>query len=160
MTLYPDRLWVGYSWTHQGKREEIRDTFYFDTVPNNYGGQRYYFSCPDCGRRCRFLYFHRVRFKCRQCARLNYTSQQVTHGPEEAAHRMIRFIQSKFGVEKSLAPIDAEYFIPERPKGMHQKTYERLRDELDDLQEQYSREWVAHVYKTCPFIAQAIQRQE
>ena len=104
------------------------------------------------------LYFHRISFKCRQCARLNYSSQQVTKGPNKAAHRMIRFIQSKFGVEKSLSPAEAEWYIPKRPKGMHQKTYERLREELEELQERYSREWVAHIYKMCPFIVQAIQR--
>ena len=158
--LYPDRLWVGYSWTHQGKREEIRDTFYFDTVPNNYGGQRYYFSCPSCGRRCRLLYHHRVRFKCRQCARLNYSSQQVTKGPDEAAHRLNQFLRNKFGQDKRLSPMELTYLLPpDRPKGMHQKTYERLLREYDQLYSQYDRAFVVHALKTLPFLAQAIQRQ-
>ena len=115
---------------------------------------------PSCGRRCRLLYHHRVRFKCRQCARLNYSSQQVTKGPDEAAHRLNQFLQNKFGQDKRLSPMELTYLLPpDRPKGMHQKTYERLLREYDQLYSEYDRAFVVHALKTLPFLAQAIQRQ-
>ena len=88
---------------------------------------------------------HRLHFKCRLCARLNYYSQQVTKGNDAAADRMEKFIKNKFGVKKKLAPVDAECYIPDRPKGMHMKTYNRLLIELSDLQDNYSREWIRAV---------------
>lgn len=36
-------------------------------------GQRWYFRCPDCGRRCEALYFTR-RVSCRECCHLGYRS--------------------------------------------------------------------------------------
>jgi len=148
--LYLDRLSVLYSGTYDGRREEIREAIYFDTVANNYGGPpRVYFLCPRCGRRCRMLYMHRLHFKCRQCARLNYYSQQVSHGTDEAAFKMRRFIREKFGVKEKLSPAEAECHWPARPKGMHQETYDRLRQELEQLQEQYSRAWIAQAAKIC-----------
>jgi len=142
IVLHLDRLEVRYT----AGEEKIREAIYFDGVNNNYGGnQRIYFCCPFCGRRCRILYMHRLHFKCRQCARLNYYSQQVTKGADAAAHRMERFLKVKFGVKGNLSPADAEYYTPDRPKGMHTKTYIRLLKELSILQEQYSREWIGGV---------------
>ena len=139
--LYLDRLKVCY--TASEEERKIRDDIYFDGVDNNYGGaQRFYFVCPYCGRRCRILYIHRVHFKCRLCARLNYYSQQVTKGTDAAADRMEKFIKNKFGVKERLSPMDAERYIPDRPKGMHTKTYNRLLMELSALQYKYSREWI------------------
>lgn len=146
VALYLDRLMVGYSVTQEsGQREKVRTAIHFDSVPNNYGGsQRYYFLCPHCGRRCRLLYLHRLHFKCRQCAGLNYPSQQATKGTHETSQRLIKFLREKFGVEESLSPHEASYYWPARPKGMHYKTYDRLRIELEQLQEQYNEAFISH----------------
>jgi len=149
VTLYLDRLKVFYGVTHDGRREEICEAIHFDTVANNYGGQRYYFLCPYCGRRCRILYMYRLHFKCRTCARLNYYSQRVTKGSDEAAYKMMRLIREKFGVEKSLSPAEAEFYRPDRPKGMHWETYSRLMLKLMELQDQYSRAWIAKASLIC-----------
>jgi hypothetical protein len=56
-------------------REQI---IYLDTTPCNFGGQRWWFRCPECNRRCRILYHASgyTDFACRICRRLTYTSQQ------------------------------------------------------------------------------------
>ena len=39
-------------------------------------GLRYYFRCPDCGRRCEALYLVGRSLACRKCQRLGYRSQK------------------------------------------------------------------------------------
>ena len=142
--LYLDRLKACYT----AGEETIRDDIYFDGVDNNYGGaQRFYFLCPFCGRRCRRLYMHRLHFKCRLCAQLNYYSQQVSKGAYAAQHRLDSFLKDKFKMEKTLAPIEAEVIVPKRPKGMHFNTYIRLLHELRELQDQYYHDWTAGILR-------------
>ncbi|HEM4685030.1 TPA: hypothetical protein U1136_001492 [Streptococcus suis] len=37
------------------------------SIPGTYGGVRYFFLCPDCGRRCRKLYKQYLYFGCGMC---------------------------------------------------------------------------------------------
>ena len=48
------------------------------TTPCYFGGRRWWFRCPECGRRCRILYLppKQDRFACRTCHHLTYRSQQ------------------------------------------------------------------------------------
>jgi len=140
MKLYPNKLELNYAIGE--KRVHIHDTIHFDTVPNNYGGaDRCYLVCPCCGDRYRYVYLRGGYFKCRKCAKLNYASQQISKGCDMATLRMKKFIREKFKVTESLAPIDALCYIPLRPKGMHGKTYRRLKNELVGLQNDYEREY-------------------
>jgi len=124
------------------KKEKIADKVYFEKVENNYGGRaRYYFSCPYCGERCRYIYLSRQHFKCRKCAKLNYSSQQTTKGCDMAVLKMNKFLRTKFKVTENLAPIEASVYRPERPKGMHKSTYGRLMSELKCLQQAYEQEY-------------------
>lgn len=151
LALYPGRMELHYLAGEGEARREIHATAYLDPVENNYGGPpRIYFRCPSCSRRCRFLYLRNLHFKCRQCAELNYYSQQVSKGTDEAAYKMQRFIREKFGVEESMSPAEAVDYFPARPKGMHRNTYFRLLEELGALQYQYDREFVAMAYKMLP----------
>ena len=45
------------------------------------GGQRWWFRCPACSRRCYTLYLApgRIRFGCRECLGLTYRSCQRSH---------------------------------------------------------------------------------
>ena len=47
------------------------------TTPCNYGGERYWFSCPDCWSRVGVLYLAPgdVHFRCRHCNNLSYNSR-------------------------------------------------------------------------------------
>jgi hypothetical protein len=92
----------------------------------NFGGKCAYFLCPFCGKRVQILYLERDYFKCRVCAKLNYTSQQIAHGLDEKMYRLM-----KAALPLGLAGIApyyllTEHFVPKKPRGMHGKTYSKL----------------------------------
>jgi hypothetical protein len=60
---------------------------------------------------------------------------------------MKTFIRDKFKEKKSLAPGEAVYYTPDRPKGMHRKTYKRLLTKLREVQEDYDREFIQAVMR-------------
>ena len=43
----------------------------------NYGGERFYFHCPRCGRRCTKLYLCDGLFECRKCGGLHYEVESL-----------------------------------------------------------------------------------
>lgn len=47
--------------------------------PCNFGGFRYFFACPGCTKRMRFLYFDDIHkfFRCRRCLDLGYYTQRL-----------------------------------------------------------------------------------
>jgi len=45
-----------------------------ETLTCNYGGKRWIFNCPDCNRRCYKLFLANTYFRCRQCHKLTYES--------------------------------------------------------------------------------------
>ena len=96
------------------------------TIPH-YGGERAWFICPNCARRCGKLYGG-SRFCCRKCWGLTYESQR-----EQRHHRLLRRAQ---GLRMRLggSPSMADPF-PRKPKGMHWRTYERLRRQHDALED-------------------------
>lgn len=49
------------------------------TAPCNYGGVRYWFKCPGCGKRYACLYSGGSYFLCRRCHGLTYASQCESH---------------------------------------------------------------------------------
>lgn len=87
----------------------------------NYGGQRYWFGCPWCGRRVAILYLRNRGFACRKCNRIAYASQS-----EDELGRTWRK-QSK--IERRLGD------VLERPKGMHRTTQERMLDVIAECEE-------------------------
>lgn len=90
-------------------------------TPCHFGGSRVWFTCPanGCGSRVAKLYLMDSHFLCRHCAHLTYASQ--SRGPgTRACFRAFR-IQRRLGGETGAA-----YGLPEKPNGMHWRTYERL----------------------------------
>jgi hypothetical protein len=89
-------------------------------TPCHYGGERTWFLCParGCGRRVAVLYGGGI-FACRQCHQLVYESQR-----EQSHYRALRRAQ---GIRMKLggSPNMSEPF-PNKPKGMHWKTYFKL----------------------------------
>ena len=90
------------------------------------GGQRPWFVCSAysndrfCGRRAAILYCASDLFACRRCHGLSYASQQQT-----TLHRRLeqaRKIRMRLGGNADLL----EPF-PAKPKGMHRRTFRRLR---------------------------------
>lgn len=98
-------------------------------TPCQFGGRRPYFVCPGvvngvaCGRRVAKLYGAGTYFLCRHCYRLSYASQRE-HSFDRALRRGDK-IRMRLGGD----PGRASRF-PERPKGMHHRTYERLQAEV------------------------------
>lgn len=98
------------------------------TTPN-FGGVRYWWGCPRCGRRVRILYG--APFMCRECHALTYETRQKSrpYALVEAMHNRMYAIRRKVGDGGGL--LDS---LPEKPKTMHWETYERLSEEYRMLE--------------------------
>ena len=111
-------------------RRDIEEAIWLDTRPCGFKGQRLQFICPGCGRRVAELYPDWVHFRCRKCCGLGYRSQRKgreARGLEKAAR-----IKQQLGGSGDYADP-----VPERPKGMHQRTYERLCNEAEKAELPY-----------------------
>lgn len=160
-TLFLNHIIVGYTIGSEPERANIRDTIYFNSVPNNYGGHdRIYFTCPCCDCRSRCLYLHIGHFKCRKCACLNYTSQQMTKNEMLEARKTITFLQDKFNETSDIWQKIVIGYIPPRPKGMHTKTYEKLLMELFELQKKYAKKRIERVQRQRASMMAAIESSE
>lgn len=99
-------------------------------VACRYGGTRPYFICPGvkhgkaCRRRVTKLYSRGRYFLCRHCQNLAYASQG-----EAALDRLIRKTNK---ARRKISTGGGS--IPSRPKGMWSRKYERLLEDLIDLE--------------------------
>ena len=96
---------------------------WLDWTPCTYGGGRPWFLCPvqGCGRRVALLYLGMAGlFVCRQCGRLAYACQRET--VDERAARRAETIRRRLGWEAGILNLPGG-----RPKGMHGRTFERLK---------------------------------
>ena len=110
--------------------------FMVENVPMNYGGNRAYFLCPYCGRRCLGLFSNHGAFECRKCAGIHYESQ--SERPERRARRRMNNIRKRFGIDANYA--DLSHVEPwEKPKGMHWSTFKRLAEKHDDAADEVDR---------------------
>ena len=85
------------------------------------GGERMWFICPHCNKRVAILYAGK-RFLCRHCYRLAYQSQREDWGGR--ATLRADAIRRKLGWKPGIANPEGY-----KPKGMHWRTFYRLRDE-------------------------------
>ena len=129
-----DRLHLSYRMRNGGGDwDNVEEPIAIIRVPCRYGGTRPYFICPGvvngvaCGRRVAKLHGHGRYFLCRHCYRLAYASQ--SEGQWDRELRRANRIRTKLGGKPGML----EPF-PERPKGMWNNTYEKLRDEVLDAE--------------------------
>jgi hypothetical protein len=101
--------------------EEVREPVPLAWTACNFGGQRPWFVCPGagCGRRVANLYGPGRYFLCRHCYDLVYESQRE-NGMYRALHKAQAIREGLGGSANMMEP------FPERPKGMHWSTYNRL----------------------------------
>ena len=100
---------------------------------------RLYFHCPYCGKRVRYLYRRWERYMCRNCAKLNYASQQKS-GMDELRLKMER-IAEQLDYQWWRNDFDCiadVYYIP-KPHYMRWAKYEKLMQEFRALQKEYER---------------------
>lgn len=113
-----------------GEWSDVNELIPFVYTVMNFSGQRMWFSCPTCKCRCRIIYGGR-RFLCRLCHDLRYETQYEP-AFARAASRALRF-RERLGGQGGIADP-----FPEKPKGMHWKTYHRLRELDRDLCNQWA----------------------
>lgn len=107
-----------------GSGDEKRDasqTIHLAHSACNFGGSRAWFVCPVCHERAGVLFMRAGRFACRQCQRVAYSSQS-----DDALDRTWR---KQYKLEARLGDDWT------RPKGMRQRTYDRLIEALEDCNE-------------------------
>lgn len=114
-----------------------------------FGGCQVYFICPDCGARCRFLYYRWHDFICRRCARLNYESQQQTVNESHAYKRGIKYARKHLDPFFSPDYMGFPDAVPEKPRGMHWRTFDRHMDKLGEYQRQFERRQLLGAVSLC-----------
>lgn len=107
-------FWIPLILSFSGDGTPVRQHVPVLATACNYGGERQWFGCPNCGWRVAILYLRAARFACRSCQRVTYASQS-----EDALGRLWR--------KQSKAEAKLEENL-RRPKGMHRRTRERLLD--------------------------------
>jgi hypothetical protein len=113
--LYRRRRGPGGDW------EDVQETVPLTWTACNFGGERPWFICPraGCRRRVALLYGPGRYFLCRYCYDLTYQSQRENK-MYRALHRAQDIRRRLGGSASMMEP------FPEKPKGMHWSTYERL----------------------------------
>ena len=113
---------VRYSYTLAGKY--IEHTVQLAQTACHYGGFRHWFRCGYCSRRVGVLYLSGGQCACRHCFKLAYTSER-----ENDTYRLYRKadkIRERLGWGAGIALPDGA-----KPKGMHWKTFYRLKARHD-----------------------------
>jgi hypothetical protein len=122
----PDRAILKYrSRSHGEGWTDVEQRFPVVWTPCRFGGNRPWFVCSVyangtyCGRQIAKLYQAGRLFACRHCSRLGYASQQES--AHERGLRKAQNIRMRLGGTTNM--LDD---FPEKPKGMHWRTYKRL----------------------------------
>jgi hypothetical protein len=124
------RVFLTYRYRSGGGGEWIDESYPVNltTTPCHIGGERHWFLCParGCGQRVAVIYGGGI-FACRKCHQLAYPSQR--EDPSDRAVRRADRLRARLGWPGGVLE-GADWG---KPKGMHWRTYERLCDEHDAL---------------------------
>jgi len=121
---HAERLELSYRRGEEWRRESVR----LDRVPCHFGGSRPLFRCPWCEQRWALLYLlpNKAHFRCRTCARLAHSVE--AEGAAERMWRKQKKLLARLGVEDRSDP------HPPRPRGMHERTYQRLLERISAIE--------------------------
>ncbi len=111
---------------------QFHQTVWLDSTSCNYGGQRPWFLCPKCNRRCGVIYRAKRLFTCRLCNNLAYQSQ--SEDMRGLLRRKLGKLEQRLGWDKATLTE-----ILRRPQGMHRRTYDRLYEMHFDIMGQIER---------------------
>lgn len=118
---------LDYTVTRRGEGPvKIRDTIALEYTQPTYGGRRWWFRCPHTNKRAAKLYLPSgaLYFRHRKAYRMAYRSQNEQ--PYERYLSKAQDIRLRLG-----GPVSTLDYFPDKPKGMHWKTYERLSAEAE-----------------------------
>jgi hypothetical protein len=142
LRLRPERVILRYRCRsgRGGEWEDVWEPMSLEWTACNFGGERPWFVCPGarCGRRVALLYGVGRYFLCRSCYDLVYESQRE-NGMSRALRRA-QGIRERLGGSANMTKP-----FPEKPKGMHWSTYDRLfweHHEAETEQLTSMREWL------------------
>ena len=132
--IFGDKLEVHY---REGDKH-IGYRIFFSLSDCNYGNQRYWFLCPalGCSKRVRKLFLVSGKdglpqYICRHCLNLAFRSQNSTE--------LDRVIDRKWDLVRKLGCDSFNIFNQDKPKGMHWKTFNRIREMVENLHEEADR---------------------
>ncbi len=94
----------------------------FRATPCQFGGERFWFSCPKCNKRVGILALCRSKFLCRHCAALSYASRNESE---------YQRLASKIGALKASM---YDQTGRKKKKGMHWETFHAMSRELELLE--------------------------
>lgn len=97
----------------------------------NYGHYRYWWLCPKCSKRVSVLYCA-GSYVCRHCIGANYHSQ--LQQPVDRIYSKLNALRERLGWQVGII-----HGIGERPKRMHDSTYEQLINEYEQLEQKLIR---------------------
>lgn len=96
------------------------------STPLHFGGFRRWLICPECDSLRQALYVDKKRLACRCCLGLRYDTQHENR--RQRAIRSVDKTRAILGWMPGLVSPNGS-----KPKGMHWRTYSRLRERLDGL---------------------------
>jgi len=95
------------------------------TTPCNFGGERRWFLCPRCDRRCQVIY---EGLQCRKCTGARYELERLC--PRDRAILQAIRLRRKLGQNGGNMSMP----IPERPEWMRGAAYAKIRARIQKLE--------------------------
>ncbi len=137
----PARLRLRYTVTRP-EDDESREYDYsipLEYTECNFGGYRPWFRCPGCRARRGKLYLPpgHERYLCRECYDLGYTSSRTSGDRVKQAELRYRRAFAKADKHDRRPHPNGSPHLPERPKGMHRDTFERLVEDVHTASEEF-----------------------
>jgi len=118
-SVFPDSIFLDYRVRIRGSDcEPVSEFIPLTRTPQPFGGERIWFVCPSC-QTLRAVLFVRKFFRCRNCHDLSYRTRNE-NGLGRNLLGASKIKQRLGGGPGVVGP------FPERPKGMHERTYFRL----------------------------------
>jgi hypothetical protein len=114
------------SYLKRSSGEIVEQRIIMQSTPCRFGGQRHWFACPRCGRRAAVLYVPGRYYECRCCAGVAYPTQKERAG--DRASTQANKIRKRLGW-----PVGILNNQGDKPKGMHWRTFSKLKREHDAL---------------------------
>jgi hypothetical protein len=96
--------------------QPIEQVVYLAHTACSFGGSRHWFVCPSCSQRMAVVVVDGALVACRHCLRLPYASCN--------GDRIDRSVSRR---DKYKAKLGGDKGLQQRPKGMHHRTWQRLR---------------------------------